>query len=119
MIQSGLLEIFEVFYEKLEKVWPIKSGQFCYVVTPYLNKIPQILEVTNFKLGGKFEGRIRNVRSNDFLPDSFPEPLKHFKFSLTERPLFMKAKKRPVIVISPTYLGYDLLTFLLINQENI
>ena len=109
MTSNGLLELIEPFYEEIDQFWPIQTGQFCHVVTPYLKKVPQILEIIDFKISGNFEARKRNVRCEDFLPKSFPEPLKHFKFTFTERPLFVKAKKRPVITINPTHMGHELL----------
>jgi len=99
--QTGVIQLLTPFYEKLKSTKPLRTGQICFVVTPYLYQVPQILDFIDAVSGEKFVVRKRNVRENEFHANQFPKALRHLNFGLTERPLFVKAKKRPVIIISP------------------
>jgi len=97
------------FYTQVESSKFFK-GQFCWIVSPYLNPIPQILDVERNRPDEHIEARfiIRNANLNEDFKTNRVLPLKSLKSN--EEFLVQKAKKRLGIILSvgaDTYLDID------------
>lgn len=92
-----------VFYTKTDPK-NFKKGQICWIVSPFINEIPQILDVERNKAEEHDEIKfvLKNVDSdNDFKPSAKRAlPIKYLNLQSTEELLIQKAKKRPAIIIS-------------------
>jgi hypothetical protein len=101
----GIMQIFgpEVFYIKTDPK-SFKNGQICWIVSPYIKEIPQILDVERNKAEehDEFKFDLKNVDpDNDFKPSAKRTlPIKYLNLESTEELLIQKAKKRPAIIIS-------------------
>lgn len=93
----------EAFYTKIDSKC-FKNGQICWIVSPYINEIPQILDVERNKPEEhhEFKFDLRNVDpDNDFKPSANRTlPIKYLSLESTEELIIQKAKKRPAIIIS-------------------
>jgi hypothetical protein len=102
----GITQLIEHFYEILSpqefKQKPT-LGQLCWVPSPHLNVIPQVLEIQRADPAehniGQF--KIRNVQGNDFQRKD-ELPLYKLKLRLHEELIIQKAKRRPAIVLITT-----------------
>lgn len=93
----------EAFYSKTDPQ-NFKNGQICWIVSPYIKEIPQILDVERNKAEehDDFKFVLKNVDPDkDFKPSAKRTlPIKYLNLESTEELLIQKAKKRPAIVIS-------------------
>jgi hypothetical protein len=102
----GITQLIDPFYEELTleefRRKPI-NGQLCWVPSPHLNLIPQILEIqradpTEHNIG---QFKIRNVQETDFQRRD-ELPLYKLKLRLHEELIIQKAKRRPAIALITT-----------------
>lgn len=93
----------EEFYTKTDPS-SFKNGQICWIISPYINEIPQILDVERNKPEEHHEFKfvLKNVDpDNDFKPSADRTlPIKYLSLESTEELVIRKAKKRPAIIIS-------------------
>jgi hypothetical protein len=80
-----------------------KSGQFCWIPTPILDKIPRILDIERNLPEEheevRFELRLAN-QSDDFKKRDRSLPIKYLNLRSNEELLAQRAKKRPAIILS-------------------
>jgi hypothetical protein len=100
----AILQYFpkEKFYTSIDprKFLP---GQFCWVVTPHIAAIPQILDVERISPEEHEEIRfyLRNAnRPRDFKVDDRTLPIKNLNLRAHEELLVQRAKKRLAIILS-------------------
>jgi hypothetical protein len=114
----GIMQLYgpEVFYTRTDPK-NFKNGQICWIVSPHINEIPQILDVERNKAEehDEFKFNLKNVDpDNDFKPSAKRTlPIKYLKLESTEELFIQKAKKRPAIIISAGLDAYPEITKLL------
>jgi hypothetical protein len=114
----GIMQLYgpEAFYTKTDPK-RFKNGQICWIVSPYINEIPQILTVERNKSEEhhEFKFDLRNVDpDNDFKPSKERTlPIKYLSLESTEELIIQKAKKRPAIIISSDLDAFPEITKLL------
>lgn len=114
----GIMQLYgpEVFYTTTDPK-NFKKGQICWIVSPYINEIPQILDVERNKAEehDEFKFVLKNVDpDNDFKPSAKRTlPIKYLNLESTEELFIQKAKKRPAIIISSGLDTYPEMTKLL------
>jgi len=93
----------ESFYTKVN-IKTFINGQICWIVSPYIYEIPQILDVERNRPEEHEEIKfiLKNVDpDNDFKPSAKRTlPIKYLNLESKEELLVQKAKKRPAIIIS-------------------
>lgn len=100
----GILQLYSPgeFYTKVKKT-DFTSGQFCWIVVPYINPIPRILDVerNNPEEHDNVRFNLRNAnRPNDFRKKDRNLPIKYLNLRSNEELLTQRAKKRPGIILS-------------------
>ncbi len=100
----GIVQLYQKdeFYEP-SKAREFKPGQFCWVPTPQIGKIPLILDVERSSPEEHEKGKftIRNARPDkDFQRRDRTLPLKYLNLKSHEELLVRKARKRPGIILS-------------------
>ena len=91
------------FYQNVNPA-PLQEGQFCWIITPHLDVIPRILDVTRNDPTGhtevKFELRNANGENDFRAKGERTLPIKYLGLRTNEELLTQKAKKRPAIILS-------------------
>jgi len=114
----GIMQLYgpEAFYTRTDPK-NFKSGQICWIVSPQISEIPQILDVERNKAEehDEFKFNLKNVDpDNDFKPSAKRTlPIKYLTLESTEELFIQKAKKRPAIILSSGLDAYPDITKLL------
>ena len=113
----GILQYFppDEFYTTIDPR-QYKQGQFCWIVTPIINPVPQILDVERRSPEEHEEVKfiLRNAnRDGDFRAADRTLPIKHLHLRAHEELLVQRAKKRPGIILSAGLDSYPEITALL------
>jgi hypothetical protein len=90
----------EQFYKRVDAS-RLSLGQICQIVVPYIDKIPQILDVERHspEEHENVKFKMRNARPGDF-QSRRTLPLKGLNLRSNEEMLIQRAKRRPGIIIS-------------------
>jgi len=100
----GITQVIDPFYQSLDlktlKNKPV-VGQFCWIVSPHIDKIPRIMDVERESptehLATKF--RIRNMTDQDFWKKQ-KLPIISLTLRETEELLIQKAKRRLAVTVA-------------------
>jgi len=100
----GITQVIDPFYQSLDlktlKNKPV-VGQFCWIVSPHIDKIPRIMDVERESptehLATKF--RIRNMTDQDFRKKQ-KLPIISLTLRETEELLIQKAKRRLAVTVA-------------------
>jgi hypothetical protein len=100
----GILQYFPVsdFYTTVDP-GQYKQGQFCWIVTPAIDPVPQILDVERSgpEEHDEVKFQLRNAnRPGDFRAADRTLPIKRLNLRAHEELLIQRAKKRPGIILS-------------------
>lgn len=93
-----------------------RQGQFCWIVTPAIEPVPQILDVerSDPEEHDEVKFQIRNAnRPGDFRAADRTLPIKRLNLRAHEELLIQRAKKRPGIILSDSLDIYPEVTALL------
>ena len=100
----GITQVIDPFYQFLNlKVLKSKPvvGQFCWIASPHIDRIPRVMDVEREKpnehLATKF--KIRNMTDQDFRKKQ-KLPIISLTLRETEELLIQKAKKRLAITVA-------------------
>lgn len=113
----GILQYFPVseFFAPADP-GQYKQGQFCWIVTPAVDPVPQILDVerNDPEEHDEVKFQIRNAnRPEDFRAADRTLPIKRLNLRAHEELLIQRAKKRPGIILSDSLDMYPEVTKLL------
>lgn len=101
----GILNLYPLkeYYTRIDPKL-FKRGQLCWIVSPFITQMPQILDAERYKAEehDDFKFVLRNADpDNDFRASRERTlPIKYLKLKSAEELLVQKAKKRPAIIIS-------------------